>query len=263
MAAEVLGLPYEKVRVLVADTASIPVSGLTGGSRVTFAVGTCVVRAAEQVVEQLKQRAARMWDIPMDAVEWKDGEAVPAGANAGGFDPLPLAAIADKAGATGGPIGAEVVANVAGAGPGFGAHICDLEVDRETGQVKVLRYTVVQDVGRAIHPSYVEGQMQGGAVQGIGWALNEEYVYDSAGRLQNPGFLDYRVPVASDLPMIDTVLVEVPNPRAPFGARGVGEVPIVPPTAAVANALRSAVGLRMADLPASPPKLRAALDAAG
>ncbi len=263
MAAEVLGLPYEKVRVLVADTSSISVSGLTGGSRVTFAVGTCVVRAAEQVVEQLKQRAARMWDIPADAVEWNDGEAVPAGANAGGFDPLPLAAIADRASATGGPIGAEVTADVRGAGPGFGTHICDLEVDRETGQVKVLRYTVVQDVGRAIHPSYVEGQMQGGAVQGIGWALNEEYVYDSAGRLQNPGFLDYRVPVASDLPMIDTVLVEVPNPLAPFGARGVGEVPIVPPIAAVANALRSATGLRMADLPASPPKLRAALDAAG
>jgi CO/xanthine dehydrogenase Mo-binding subunit len=263
MAAEVLGLPYDKVRVIVADTASIPFSGLTGGSRVTFAVGTCVVRAAEQVVEQLKQRAAMIWDIPAEAVEWKDGQAVPAGANAGGFDPLDLAAIVAKAAKTGGPIGVEFSANVQGPGPGFAAHICDLEVDRETGRVTILRYTAVQDVGRAIHPSYVEGQMQGGVAQGIGWALNEEYVYDSQGRMENPGFLDYRVPVASDLPMIDTVLVEVPNPRAPFGARGVGEVPIVPPMAAVANAVRAAMGLRMGDLPISPPKLRAALDAAG
>jgi CO/xanthine dehydrogenase Mo-binding subunit len=262
MAAEVLGLPYEKVRPIVADTASIPVSGMTGGSRVTFAIGSCVVAASEKVVEQLKQRAAMIWDIPPEAVEWQDGAAVPAGANAGGFEPLPLAAIAAKSGRTGGPIGAEVTANVQGAGPGFGVHICDLEVDRETGRVTVLRYTAVQDVGRAIHPSYVEGQIQGGAAQGIGWALNEEYVYDAEGRLQNPGFLDYRMPVASDLPMIEAVMVEVANPRAPFGARGVGEVPIVPPTATVANAVRSATGLRMANLPISPPKLLAALDAA-
>ncbi len=151
--------------------------------------------------------------------------------------------------------------NAQGAGAGFATHICDVEVDRETGHVKILRYTAVQDVGRAIHPSYVEGQIQGGVTQGIGWALNEEYVYDKDGRLDNAGFLDYRVPVASDLPMIEAVMVEVPNPRHPFGARGVGEVPIVPPMAAVANAILDATGVRMRDLPMSPPKLRAALDA--
>ena len=137
-----------------------------------------------------------------------------------------------------------------------------MEVDPETGGVTVLRYTAIQDVGRAIHPSYVEGQLQGGAAQGIGWALNEEYVYSETGTLENPGFLDYRVPVASDLPMIDTVLVEVPNPRHPYGVRGVGEVPIVPPLAAVANAIYHACGTRMSHLPASPPRLLAALDAA-
>src|SRR3981189_3465458 len=141
-----------------------------------------------------------------------------------------------------------------GAGPGFTTHICDVEVDRETGAVKILRYTAIQDVGRAIHPSYVEGQMQGGVAQGVGWALNEEYVYDKDGRLENPGFLDYRVPVASDMPMIDTIMIEVPNPRHPFGARGVGEVPIVPPMAAVANAIADATGIRMRDLPMPPPK---------
>ena len=118
----------------------------------------------------------------------------------------------------------------------------------------------MQDVGRAIHPSYVEGQMQGGVTQGIGWALNEEYIYDKDGRLENPGFLDYRVPVASDLPMIEAVLVEVPNPKHPYGARGVGEVPIVPPMAAVANAIADATGIRMRNLPMSPPRLREALD---
>jgi CO/xanthine dehydrogenase Mo-binding subunit len=133
-------------------------------------------------------------------------------------------------------------------------------VDRETGQVTVLRYTVVQDAGRAIHPAFVEGQMQGGAAQGIGWALNEEYVYDEDGRLENPGFLDYRMPVTSDLPMIDTVIIEVPNPNHPFGVKGVGEVPIVPPMAAVANAVENAIGVRMADLPMSPPRILAALD---
>ena len=230
----------------------------------TFATGMAVTQAAEKVVEILKQRAALIWDIPAEAVEWKDGAAYPAGSNAGAFEPLTLAEIALKAARTGGPIGAEVAVNAQGAGPGFGAHICDVEVDPETGQVTVLRYTAVQDVGTAIHPSYVEGQIQGGAVQGIGWALNEEYIYnDKDGKMENPGFLDYRVPVASDLPMIDTVMVEVPNPRHPFGAKGVGEVPIVPPLAAVANAMRGAIGMRMASLPMSPPKLRAALDAPG
>ena len=175
---------------------------------------------------------------------------------------MTLAAIAHAAARTGGPISGNVSINAAGAGPGFGTHICDVEVDPETGATRVIRYTAIQDVGRAIHPSYVEGQLQGGAVQGIGWALNEEYVYDANGRLQNTGFLDYRMPVASDLPMIDTVLVEVPNPGHPYGVRGVGEVPIVPPLGAVANAVSHAVGLRLTSLPISPPKLLAAIDGA-
>jgi CO/xanthine dehydrogenase Mo-binding subunit len=261
MAAEVLGLPYDQVRPIVGDTSQAGYCFLTGGSRVTFATGMAVTQAAEKVVAELKKRAAMIWDISPEAVEWKDGKAYPAGPNAGSFEPLSIPEIALKAGRTGGPIAAEVSINAQGAGAGFATHICDVEVDRETGHVKVLRYTAFQDVGRAIHPSYVEGQIQGGVTQGIGWALNEEYVYDKQGRLDNAGFLDYRVPVASDLPMIDAVMIEVPNPRHPFGARGVGEVPIVPPMAAVANAVRDAVGLAMRDLPISPPKLRAALDA--
>jgi CO/xanthine dehydrogenase Mo-binding subunit len=261
MAAEVLGIPYEQVRPIVGDTSQAGYCFLTGGSRVTFATGMAVTQAAEKVVVELKKRAAMIWDISEEAVEWKDGKAYPAGPNAGSFEPLSIPEIALKAGRTGGPISAEVSINAQGAGPGFAAHICDVEVDRETGHVKILRYTAVQDVGRAIHPSYVEGQIQGGVTQGVGWALNEEYVYDKQGRLDNAGFLDYRIPVASDLPMIDAIMVEVPNPRHPFGAKGVGEVPIVPPMAAVANAVADAIGIRMRDLPISPPKLRAALDA--
>jgi CO/xanthine dehydrogenase Mo-binding subunit len=263
MVAEVLGIPASRVRTVVADTASIGFTHVTGGSRVTFATGMAATQAAERVVEELKKRAAMIWEIPVEAVEWKDGQAFPAGSNAGEFDPLDLGSIALKAARTGGPVNAEVSLNAQGAGPGFGAHICDVSVDKETGRVTIERYTAVQDVGKAIHPSYVEGQIQGGAAQGIGWALSEEYLYDKQGRMDNAGFLDYRCPVASDLPMIEAVLVEVPNPRHPFGARGVGEVPIVPPMAAIANAIRGATGLRMPDLPISPPKLRAALDIGG
>jgi CO/xanthine dehydrogenase Mo-binding subunit len=260
MAAEVLGLPIERVQPIVADTASIGFTMLTGGSRTTFATGMAVVQAAEKVVAELRARAAKLWDVPIDQVEWRDGEAVcqdPAKA------PLTLKALAEKAGRTGGPISAQVSLNAQGAGPGFAVHLCDVEVDPETGRTTVLRYTAAQDVGRAIHPAYVEGQIQGGAAQGVGWALNEEYVYDADGRMENPGFLDYRMPVASDLPMIDAILIEVANPAHPFGAKGVGEVPIVPPLAAVANAVRGATGVRMADLPLSPPKVLAALDAKG
>jgi CO/xanthine dehydrogenase Mo-binding subunit len=262
MVAETLQIPADKVRTIVADTASIGFTHVTGGSRVTFATGMAATMAAEKVVEQLKQRAAMIWDITPDAVDWRDGQAFPAGTNVGTFEPLSLAEIALKAARTGGPVTSEVSVNAQGAGPGFGAHICDVEVDKETGQVTIIRYTAVQDVGRAIHPSYVEGQIQGGAVQGIGWALNEEYIYDKDGKMDNPGFLDYRCPVASDLPMIEAIMVEVPNPRHPFGARGVGEVPIIPPMAAVGNAIRDAIGLRMPNLPMSPPKIRKALDVA-
>jgi CO/xanthine dehydrogenase Mo-binding subunit len=114
-------------------------------------------------------------------------------------------------------------------------------------------------VGKAIHPAYVEGQLQGGAAQGIGWALNEEYVYDASGRLLNGSLLDYRMPTALDLPMIDTVLVEIPNPGHPYGVRGVGESPILPPAAALANAIAHATGVRPDSLPISPPKLLEAL----
>jgi CO/xanthine dehydrogenase Mo-binding subunit len=263
IAAEMLGIDYHKVRAQIGDTSTIGISATTGGSRVTFSAGMAVTQVTEQVIDSLRDRAAKIWEIDVDAVLWENGEARPAGTNAGEFEPLSLAALAAKANATGGPINGQVSINAQGAAPAFATHICDVEVDKETGHVDVVRYTAVQDAGRAIHPSYVEGQIQGGVAQGVGWALNEEYIYDGQGQLENPGFLDYRMPVASDLPMIDTVVVEVPNDAHPHGVRGVGEVPIVPPMAAVGNAIEDAVGLRLNDLPMSPPKVLAALDEQG
>jgi CO/xanthine dehydrogenase Mo-binding subunit len=160
---------------------------------------------------------------------------------------------------TAGPVVASASVRAEKWGAAFAAHIVDVEVDPDTGKVEILRYTAVQDVGTAIHPDYVEGQVQGGVAQGIGWGLNEEYFYDQQGRLANASFLDYRMPTTLDLPMIDTVLVEVPNPNHPFGVRGVGEVPIVPPPAALANAIYRAVGVRMTVLPMSPGRILEAL----
>jgi len=260
IAAEMLGIDYKNVRAQIGDTNAIGISATTGGSRVTFSAGMAVTKVTELVKQTLRERAAKIWDIDVEAVVWEDGNARPAGSNAGEFDPLSLADLAAKATATGGPINGQVSINAQGAAPAFATHICDVEVDPETGRVEIIRYTAVQDAGRAVHPSYVEGQIQGGVAQGVGWALNEEYIYDEAGQLENPGFLDYRMPVASDLPMIDTVIVEIPNADHPHGVRGVGEVPIVPPMAAVANAIQDAAGLRLNDLPMSPPKVLAALD---
>jgi CO/xanthine dehydrogenase Mo-binding subunit len=259
MTAETLGIELDRVRPMIADTNAIGYTFLTGGSRVTFATGMAAVEAAQAAIEGLRKRAAKLWDINVDDVEWRDGRAYAVGGTNSDIESLSLAELAAQSAKTGGPITGHVALNAQGAGPGFGTHICDVEVDPETGRVTILRYTAVQDAGRAIHPSYVEGQMQGGVAQGIGWALNEEYIYDKNGCLENPGFLDYRVPVCSDLPMIDTVIVEVNNPNHPFGVRGVGEVPIIPPLAAVANAVERATGKRMTSLPMSPPRILAAL----
>jgi CO/xanthine dehydrogenase Mo-binding subunit len=259
MAAEELGIPYEKVRTIVADTSALGYNDVTDGSRVTFSVGLATIQAARDAIRKMCARAARIWDIDEEAVVWEDGYAKPSGPNAGDFEPMSLAEIAAISHQTGGPIAGHHEVNVDGAGVSFGVHLCDAEVDPETGATKILRYTVFQDAGKAVHPDYVEGQMQGGAAQGIGWALNEEYIYGDDGKLQNPGFLDYRVPVASDLPDIETVILEIPNPGHPYGVRGVGETPIVPPLAAIANAISRAAGVRMTELPMSPPRVLKAI----
>ncbi|MEC9341674.1 MAG: xanthine dehydrogenase family protein molybdopterin-binding subunit [Pseudomonadota bacterium] len=260
MAAEELGIPAEQVQAVVGNTETIGYCDVTGGSRTTFATGMAVIEAARDAVARLCERAALTWDVPVEQVSWAHGQAIHI---AGDHAPLSLDEITANAIHTGGPIAGAAQVNAQDAGPGFGVQCARVQVDPETGYTRVIGYVAAQDVGKAIHPSYVEGQLQGGVAQGIGWTLNEEYIYDADGVLLNAGFLDYRVPVASDLPMIDTILVEVPHPSHPYGVRGVGETPIVPPLAAMANAIAAASGVRMRDLPISPPRLYQAITAQG
>ena len=262
MAAETLGIDYNDVTALVADTASVAHTHVTGGSRVTYATGLAVQESCKKVIADLCVRAAKIWDVEPEAVIWEDGHAHPASANVGDFEPLSFKHLATTAASTGGPISESGTVNAVGQAPGFATQMVDVEVDPETGKVEILRVVAAQDVGRAIHPEYVEGQIQGGVMQGVGWALNEEYIYNDKGLLDNPGFLDYRMPVASDQNFnIESLMLENPNPNHPYGVKGVGEVCICPPMAAIANAIENAVGLRFQELPMSPPRVRAAFDA--
>jgi CO/xanthine dehydrogenase Mo-binding subunit len=250
--AETLGIAYEDISAKVVDTDSVGWTDNTGGSRTTFAGGWAAHDLGQAIRSQMCARAAKIWECETDAVSYEDGVVrgpLDDRASERYFSFKDLAARLPR---TGGTIEVGVNINYSTSGPSFAGHIVDVEVDRDTGKVKILRYTAVQDVGRAIHPSYVEGQMQGGVAQGIGMALSEEYFMDNDGRQLNASFLDYRMPTALDLPMIDTVLVEVPNPGHPFGVRGVGEVPIVPPLAAVQAAVYNAIGIRFRKLPLSP-----------
>lgn len=251
--AEPLGIRAEDVVPRVVDTDSIGYTDVTGGSRVTFATGLAAYKAAQEIIAKMTTRAAELWECKPEDVSFDDGRFSKNGTSLG------FKEMAVKLHATGEPIVVHAAVDPQGGTNGFGVHICDVEVDPETGKTKVLRYTTVQDAGRAVHRSYCEGQLQGGTVQGIGWALNEEYFYDKEGRLRNASFLDYRMPTALDLPMIDTIIVEVPNPDHPYGVRGVGETPIVPPPAAVANAIHAAVGVRITECPMAPHKVWKAL----
>ena len=202
---------------------------------------------------KMAEQLAGLWEVKAEDIAFADGVFSSNGHS------LNFKEAAEKLAHSNPPPSAFISMRTGGAGPAFATHIVDVEVDEETGKVQILRYTAIQDVGNPIHPSYVEGQIQGGAVQGIGWALNEEYIYDAQGHLVNSSLLDYRMPTALDIPMIDTVLVKVANPGHPFGVRGVGEVPIVPPAAAIANAIYDATGVRMSELPMSPARMLEAL----
>ena len=257
--AEALGIPVTDVNPAIVDTDSIGYSSGAGGSGVTFKMGRACYEAAQDAKRQLIERAAKIWDVSPDDVEY---DAATLRHKQDTELSIGFADLASRLNGTGGPIVGRATVNPGGVGNAFGLHIVDVEVDAETGKVEILRYTAIQDAGKAIHPSYVEGQVQGGAVQGIGWALNEEYYFSDDGTMENSTFLDYRMPTSLDLPMIDTVIVEVANPGHPYGVRGVGEVSIVPPMGAVANAIYDATGVRMTELPMSPGTVVKALESA-
>jgi CO/xanthine dehydrogenase Mo-binding subunit len=255
-AAEVLGIPAEDVHPSVGDTEAVGYTFLTGGSRTTFATGWAAYECAQDIKRKMIERAGIIWEVPADDVEMVDGVFQHKS------DPdlkTTFKELAGRLNSTGGPISSQVSVDPRRAGGAFSTQVADVEVDPDTGKVTILDYTIVQDAGKAIHPSYVEGQMQGGVVQGIGWALNEEYFFSKEGQMENSSFLDYRMPTSLDLPMINTVIVEVANPGHPYGVRGVGEIPIVPPMAAIANAIYSAIGVRMQHLPMSPGAILEAL----
>ncbi len=252
-AAEALGLEPHQVYPTVADTDSIGPTAVTGGSRTTFATGWAAWEAAQDVIRQMKARAALLWETEPDAVSFERG-VFRAGDRALSFQEL-----AARLEETGGPVIGRGTVNPSSAGGSFAGAIVDVEVDPETGKVSILRFTAVQDAGTAIHRGAVEGQMQGGSVQGIGWALNEEYFLGPEGAMLNSSLLDYREPTAVDVPPIETVIVEVPDPDHPFGVRGVGEANIVPPPAAIANAIYRAIGVRLRRLPMKPSAVMEAL----
>lgn len=254
--AEGLGLRAEDIRPVVADTDMVGYTDVTGGSRVTYATGIAAYEAAQDIKRQLIERAAQIWETKPDDVVYEDATL------RSKSDPakkMTFKELAAKIHHKGGTVVGRASVDPPWPAGAFATHVVDVEVDPETGKVGILRYTAVQDAGKAIHPSYVEGQIQGGSVQGIGWALNEEYMYNAKGEMTNASFLDYRLPTSLDLPMIDAVIVEVPDPNHPYGVRGAGEVPIVPPPAAIANAIYRAIGVRMEELPMSPGRVVKAL----
>lgn len=247
--AETLGIPLELIDPQVADTHSVGYTEGSYGSRTTFATGLAVVELGRQLKSQMVSCASKRFGIPPDQIHYHDRNFQ--------FDDttIPFEELARKLVQAGEPISVEVSVFPDNESPSFATHIVDVEVDPLTGRVKILRYTAVQDVGKAIHPSIVEGQIQGGVTQGIGWALIEGYRYDDKGNLLNNNMQNYLLPTCMDVPDIEPVLVEIPSPDHPYGVRGVGEVPIVPPPAAIANAIYQAVGARMTTLPMTQEKI--------
>jgi len=245
-AAEILGINAEDINPSVVDTDSVGWTGGTGGSRITFDTGLAVISASYEIIKQMSQRAAILWEAKPEDIKFENG------VFSFGNDSYTFKELSGKLMATGGPITCSASDTQGGLGPIVAGNIIDVEVDPETGKVDIIRCTAFIDAGTAMQPAYVDGQVQGATVQGIGWALNEEFFYTSDGTIANSTLLDYRMPTTLDLPMIDSVIVEVPNPRHPFGVRGVGEAPIIPPLAAIANAISNATNVRMTNLPLTP-----------
>jgi CO/xanthine dehydrogenase Mo-binding subunit len=259
IAAAAFGLSPDKVRVVTADTSSGPYSGASGGSKVTYTVGAAVLRAAESAREKLLAAAAQELEIAPDDLEVVDGVVRAVGAPDRSITVEELSQKALRFGGRYEPIeGHGGSAQTRGA-PSVAAHLSHVRVDRETGEVELLRHVIAQDVGRALNPALVEGQMRGGATQGMGWALFEQLDHDEDGRLLTGSFLDYAIPTAERVPEIETLIVEVPAPDGPFGAKGIGEAPVVGAPAAIANAVAAATGARLRELPMTAPRVWAAL----
>ncbi|HNP71413.1 MAG TPA: xanthine dehydrogenase family protein molybdopterin-binding subunit [Kouleothrix sp.] len=263
VAAEVLGVPPEQVEILQGDTQSAPFAGPSGGSQTTYSVSGAVANAAREVRRKLLDLAADHFEAAIGDIEIKDGKAQVKGVPASALPIGRLVAIGESKAGGPGPLVGEGNAAVEQNAPGFVAHLARVRVDRETGQVTPLQYVAVQDVGFAINPTMVTGQVHGGVVQGLGWGLHEAMVYDEYGQLLTGSFMDYDLPKIDGVPEIEAIFVENPAPHGPFGARGIGEPPITAGAAALANAIRDAVGARVTETPIRAESLWRALQAAG
>ncbi|HYR72774.1 MAG TPA: xanthine dehydrogenase family protein molybdopterin-binding subunit [Candidatus Acidoferrum sp.] len=259
IAASAYGVDTDLVRITTGDTDTAPMTGLSAGSKTIYTVGAAVLQAAEDARRQTFEIAAAELEASIHDLELVDGKVTVRGMPDKG---ITLATIGKKGNlymSKTPPVLGKANPAFTQQAPGFAAQLARLEVDADTGEVTILDFVIVQDVGKAINPMGVEGQMQGGAVQSLGMALTEGLLFDDSGRLTNPSLLDYRKLTAADLPNLETIIVEVPAPAGPFGARGVGEPPIIPAPAAIANAIQNATGARLTELPMNPERIALAL----
>jgi len=259
IAAEELGMPISAVHVVHDNTDSMPYSGLSAGSKTTYTVGSAILAAARDARNQVLMIAAEMLEASVEDLELRAGRVTVRGVPEKHVTLQQIAANSMRFGAPYEPVlGRGRSANRVSS-PMFAAHLARVAVDPETGEVRVLDYLAAQDVGRAINPAEVEGQIHGGVVQGIGWALCEGMAYDQNGQLLTATLMDYALPHSQDAPTITPLLVEIPSTLGPFGAKGVGEPPVVPVAAAIANAIKDAVGVRMTQIPMTPERVFDAL----
>jgi CO/xanthine dehydrogenase Mo-binding subunit len=259
IAASAYGVDTDLVRITTGDTDTAPVTGLSAGSKTIYTVGAAVLQAAEDARRQTFEIAASELEASIHDLEMVDGKITVRGVPDKG---ITLATIGKKGNlymSKTPPVLGRANPAFSQQAPGFAAQLARLEVDPDTGEVTIVDFVIVQDVGKAINPMAVEGQMQGGAVQSLGMALTEGLLFDENGRLTNPSLLDYRKLTAADLPDLETIIVEVPSPAGPFGARGVGEPPIIPAPAAIGNAIHDATGARLTELPMSPERIALAV----
>ncbi len=250
IAAETFGVPVERVRIDHADSASAPYAGMAGGSKIIYTVGPAVQQAAAEARRQLLEIAAEELEVAAEDLVIDDGEVRVAGVPGRSRRIGDLADLGAQFGGRYMPVLGQGRHVVTQQSPMFTVHLARVRVDPETGEWRLARYAAIQDVGRALNPPEVRGQVHGGAVQGLGRALGEEMAWDGGGQLRNGSFIDYGLPSIDQVPDIGVELVEVPSPFGPFGAKGVGEPPAVPGPAAIASAISAACGLRLTDMPA-------------
>jgi CO/xanthine dehydrogenase Mo-binding subunit len=259
IAAEALGVPAARVNVVHENTDSMPYSGGTGGSKTIYSMGPAVIAAAQDARRQILEVASDLLEAAVDDLDIENGNVVVKGVPGRSLSLEKVAQASTNFSSSFGPIYGHGRVSNSENSPMYTAHAARVAVDPETGEVRVLAYVAAQDVGRAINPASVEGQIHGGVTQGLGWALYEGFEYDEHGQLLTSTLMDYALPYSFEVPEITTLFVEIPSGPGPYGAKGVGEPPVIPVAATIANAIHDAVGVRPAEIPITSERLFTAL----